>query len=88
MRTSKGGWVVVLNDGETFTSLRGCSLVYLPDEAFECDLGEADQFEDIVEEELGEAVSRRIVRLDLEAVLRHGYKLSQYEEVHERTGDG
>lgn len=55
-------------------------MVYLPDEAFECDLQDADDFINDVEEELGEAVAKRIVSLDLEAVLRHGYKLSEYEE--------
>ncbi len=81
---SKGEWVVVLSDGETWTSLAGCKLVYIPEEAIDiCSDNDADDFKDAVEEELGEAVAKRIVSLDLEAVLRHGYKLSQYEEVHD-----
>ena len=73
-------WAVVLSDGETWTDLDGCQLIYIPKDLDEyCD-GDADDFKENVADALGEEEAKRIIYLDLEAVLRQGYKLSDYEK--------
>ncbi len=47
-------WIVVLENGETFSEVKGCKLVILPDAAFDTD-GDAYDADDIIAkaEELG-----------------------------------
>lgn len=71
-----GMWVVVLSDGETWTSLGGCKLMWLPEEAIDvCESHDADTFADVIEEELGPEVAQKIEEYDLDAVLRSGIRL-------------
>jgi hypothetical protein len=76
----KCNWVVVLSDGETYTSLEGCQLVCIPEDLDEYCYGDADDFKDDVTDALGEDEAKRLIYLDLQDVLRHGYKLADYEK--------
>jgi hypothetical protein len=69
-QSDKGMFAVVLSDGETWTSLEGCKLVWIPEEAIEAvSDADADDFAEIVEETLGAEVAAQIVTYDLDAVL-------------------
>ena len=71
MKKKDGEWVIVLADGETWTGLSGCKLVWLPQEAIElCNGLDADRFIEEVEEELGSAVAQQIEEYNLETALR------------------
>jgi len=73
MNKQDGMWVVVLADGETWTGLSGCKLVWLPEAAVElCDCLDADNFIEVVDEDLGSEVARQIEEYELETVLRSG----------------
>ena len=66
-----GEWIVVLSDGETWTGLPGCKLVWLPKEAVElCDCLDADNFIQVIDEELGSEVAQLVKEYDLETALR------------------
>jgi hypothetical protein len=66
-----GEWVVVLSDGETWTGLSGCKLVWLPKKAVElCDCLDADNFIEVVGGDLGSEVAEQIEEYDLATALR------------------
>ena len=71
MNKQDGMWVVVLADGETWTGLSGCKLMWLPEAAIElCDCLDADNFIEVVDEDLGSEVAGQIEEYELEAALR------------------
>jgi hypothetical protein len=81
---SKGEWVVVLNDGETYTTLGGCKLMFIPAKAIDVTNQSegADDFYDDVEEKLGQEVAQQILEVPLDTLLENplGYIASLAKE--------
>ena len=80
-KKNNGMWVVVLADGETWTGLSGCKLVWLPEVAIElCDCLDADNFIEVVDEDLGSEVARQIEEYNLETALRSGIEGNHFSK--------
>jgi hypothetical protein len=80
----KKQWLVLLPSGE-YSRLAGCELVQMPDEAVRIlEKDGPDGFDGLVHDpEWTDELSLHTRHLDLEAVLWHGYKLSDYEDEQE-----